>query len=95
MNVGIVILQDGTPCIAYDDELPYPVRHVEFDYEDHRITLVYDVPDTKDKQGQKFDYPLDSRFLSLLEKNGNVAVAFVKNGQLIDIKEYSIIFLNK
>jgi len=95
MNAGIVILQDGTPCIVYDDKLPYPVRHVEFNYEDHRITLVYDVPGAKEKQGQQFDYPLDSRFLSLLEKNGEVAVASVKNDQLVDIKEYSIIFLNK
>lgn len=95
MNAGIVILQDGTPCIAYDDELPYPIKYVEFNYEDHRITLVYNIPDSKEKKGQRFDFPLDSRFLNLLEKKGIVAVASIKKDQLVDIKEYSIIFINK
>ena len=25
MNAGIVILKDGTPCITYDEALPYPI----------------------------------------------------------------------
>ncbi len=88
-------MQDGTPCIVYDDELPYPVRHIEFDYEDHQIALVYDVSEAEAVQSIKFDFPLDRRFLSLLEKDGSVALASIKNEQLVDIKEYSVIFLNR
>ncbi|MCK5374779.1 MAG: hypothetical protein KAJ40_05800 [Alphaproteobacteria bacterium] len=95
MNAGIVILQDETPCIVYDEELPCPVRHVEFDYEDHQITLVYDVSKAEEVQNLKFDFPLDRRFLSLLEKEGSVTLASIKNEQLVDIKEYSVIFLNR
>ena len=46
MNAGIVILKDGTPCIVYDDKLPFPVKHVEFCRDDYILSLVYDAPGT-------------------------------------------------
>jgi hypothetical protein len=44
MNAGIVILQDGTPCLVYDETLPHPVKCVEFCRNDFLVTLVYDAP---------------------------------------------------
>ena len=92
MNAGIVSLQDGTPCIVYDEVLPHPISHVEFHYEDHCITLVYDIPNAQEKSGRKFEFPLDRPFMNLLRQRGNVAVASVKGKQLIDVKIYPVIF---
>ena len=98
MNAGIVILQDGTPCIAYDGVLPFAIRHVEFSREDYQVTLVYDTPErdlareAPDIRGWKLGFPLDHRFVALLKRRGNVAVASVKNSQLSEIKMYSVIF---
>lgn len=86
MNAGIVTLKDGTPCIAYDEKLPYAVSHVEFNEENHQITLVYAIPDSTERQGHEFAFPLDRPFVELLRKRGDVAVAFLKNKQVIDIK---------
>jgi hypothetical protein len=56
MNAGIVVLQDGTPCIVYDEALSSPVRHVEFSREDHQITLVYDdIPKVSLKRPRRGD----------------------------------------
>ena len=90
MNAGIVILQDGTPCIAYDEALPLPIRHVEFNRDDFCVTLVFDTPGRINRQGKKFDFPLDHRFVELLEERGNVAVAQIKGKQVVDIKSYSL-----
>ena len=44
MNAGIVILQDGTPCIVCDEALPGVVREVHLSYADYQITLVSEIP---------------------------------------------------
>jgi len=94
MNAGIVSLQDGTPCIVYDEALPYLIDYVEFNEENHQITLVYILPPgVKGKQGMEFPYPLDSDFLEVLRDRGDVAVAFVKNKQLSDITLFSVKFV--
>jgi hypothetical protein len=92
MNAGIVMLQDGTPCIAYDEALPFPIRHVEFSRDDYQITLVYEAPGDA-TQGRKFEVPLDHPFVNLLEQRGTIAVALIKKNQLVDIKLYSVIFV--
>ena len=95
MNAGIVVLKDGTPCICYDDKLPFPIRYVEFSREDYIITLVFDAPGTSKMFGQKgftFPHPLDPPFASLLEERKNVAVARVTDGQLTEIKVYAVKF---
>jgi hypothetical protein len=93
MNAGIITLRDGTPCIVYDEELPHPIRHVEFSREDYQLTLVYKVPEGKPKAGKKFDYPLDHPFVKVLEKNKKMAVARVQKGDLFEIQMYSVIFV--
>lgn len=85
MNAGIVILEDGSPCIVYDEKLPYDIDYVEFNEDDHLITLVYAIPQAKEKQGHKFSYPLDRPFVPVLRERGNVVTAFMKNKQLLDI----------
>ena len=93
MNAGIVTLKDGTPCIVYDEKLPYPIRHVEFCRDDFQITLAYRLPEEKaPPQGMKFDFPVDELFVKLLEKNKTVAVGFVKDQQLAEIKLYNVVF---
>lgn len=97
MNAGILTLQDGTPCIAFDERLPYPIRHVEFNPADHRLTLIYLVAGASKisapKQGKKFDFPLDDRFLNLLRLRGDVAVARIDGKQLVDLAIYPVVFL--
>jgi len=95
MNAGIVLLQDGTPCIAYDEKLPYPIKEVEFSREDFLITLVYDVPPGTPPQGRKFEFPLDHPFVKVLEERGLVAVALMNAKDLTEIKVYSVFFTNK
>lgn len=89
MNAGIVILTDGTPCIAFDEALPHLVRHVVFDAETYQISLVYDVAEDVKKM---FEYPLDPPFLAVLREKKEVALAQTINGELIDISMFSVIF---
>lgn len=93
MNAGIVVLRDGTLCIAYDEKLPHPIRHVEFSRDDFQITLVYDVADERlGKQGKTFEFPLDHPFVKSLEDKQNIAIACMSKGQLLEIKMYSVVF---
>jgi hypothetical protein len=92
MNAGIVMLRDGTPCIVYDEQLPHLINHVEFSREDYQITLIYKLPDNLPKMGKKFEFPLDHPFVKLLEKKKKIAVACVQNGDLFEIKMYSVVF---
>lgn len=101
MNAGIVILQDGTtPCIAYDEPLPHPVKAVEFRREGFTITLVYDVKRKKGvskfsaaKEGKTFEFPLERRFAELLMENKKIALACIKDGKLVDIQPFSVTVL--
>jgi hypothetical protein len=92
MNAGIVMLRDGTPCIVYDEHLPHLIKHVEFDPEDFQLTLIYDLPANLPKMGRKFEFPLDHRFLKVLRQRNKVACAVVQNGDIFEIKMYSVIF---
>ncbi len=49
MNAGIVILQDGSPCLVYDEALPGEVAHVELSRADHQMTIVYETPAPPEK----------------------------------------------
>ena len=97
MNAGILILKDGTPCIAYDEQLPYLIKHVEFDPADYQLTLVYDVKGGSKmmKQGKKFDFPLDHGFVKLLNTRKNIAVACIQHGELFEIKMYPVLMKGK
>ncbi len=96
MNAGIVMLRDGTPCIAYDDKLPYPIKHIEFCRANFLLTLVYDVPGASKisgrKQGKTFEYPLDHPFVKTLEKKRICGVAAMSALDLLEIKMYSVVF---
>lgn len=92
MNAGIVMLRDGTPCLVYDEQLPHLIKHVEFSREDYQLTLIYKLPDNIPKMGRKFEFPLDMPFVKLLEQKKKVAVACVQNGDLFEIKMYSVVF---
>lgn len=93
MNAGIVVLRDGTLCIAYDEKLPYPIRHVEFCRDDFQITLVYDTADERPgMQGRKFEFPLDHPFVRSLEEKKSIAVACMSKNELLEIKIYSVVF---
>ena len=94
MNVGIITLRDGTPCIVYDEQLPHLIHHVEFSWEDYQLTLIYKLPEGKPKDGKKFEYPLDFPFVKLLEKKKKCAVARVQKGDLFEIQLYSVIFVD-
>ncbi len=93
MNAGIMMLEDGkTPCLVYDEPLPLPIDYVEFSYEDYQLTLVFKTPAGAEKQGRKLEYPLDHRFVTLLQERGNVATAFYKNKQVTDLAMVSVVF---
>jgi len=94
MNAGIVTLRDGTPCIAYDEQLPYPISYVAFSRENFQITLVYDKPRNILREGRRFEFPLDHPFVRLLEERGNVAVARIGTVDLVEIKVYPVVFTN-
>ena len=85
MNAGIVILVDGSPSIIYNEQLPYEIDYVEFNEDNHLITLVYKIPGSTEKQGYTFSYPLDRPFVTLLRERGNVIVTFMKDRQVFDI----------
>ena len=85
MNAGIISLTDGAPCIVYDEKLPHEISHVEFNEENHLITLVYDNPSPGSKRGYEFSYPLDRPFVALIRERGTVVVAYMKDKQLVDI----------
>lgn len=92
MNAGIVILEDGSPCIVYDEKLPYDIDYVEFNEDNHLVTLVYAVPNATEKQGHEFPYPLDRPFVPLLRERGNVVTCYMKNKQLVDFNICSVRF---
>jgi hypothetical protein len=122
MNAGIVILKDGTPCLVYDEALPYPVKSIEFSRADFQITLIYDAPPqqvaaepfdpfkasqntsplqisriakmskTVQKQGRKLEYPLDHRFVELLEERKTIAIGSVQDGQVLNVKVIPVVF---
>ena len=93
MNAGIVILEDGSPCIVYDEKLPYDISHVEFNEDNHLITLVYAVRGTTERHGHEFSYPLDRPFIPLLRERGNVVTCLMKSKQVIDFNICSIRFV--
>lgn len=92
------MLPDGvTPCIAYDDPLPYPVKAVEFNREDYLVTLVYDVPLRRGaskfsapKQGKTFEFPLDRRFAEVILRDGVLAVARMEGDQLVELQRFFV-----
>jgi len=92
MNAGIIILIDGSPCIVYDEKLPYDIDFVEFNEEDHLVKLVYKVPGATEKQGYQFSYPLDRPFVALLRERGSVIVSFIKNRQVLDTNIHIVRF---
>lgn len=101
MNAGIVILPDGvTPCLAYDEPLPYAVKAIEFTRENYLLTLVYDVPRRRGsskfnspKQGKTFEFPLDRRFADIIMRDGVMALARMKDGQLVDLQTFPVVTL--
>ena len=98
MNAGIIILKDGSPCIAFDEPLPHPVKHVQFSEEDSLIKLIYNVKNDKltngkESSGKILEYPLDYRFKELIQFTGAVYVALVRKGQVIDMKEVPVVFV--
>ena len=96
MNAGIVVLKDGTPCIAYDEKLPHPVRHVEFNREDFRLSLIYEIEGQPDsREGRTFDFPLDHAILALLKEQEQVAIAKIKDANLTEFKIYPIVFIEE
>lgn len=92
------MLPDGvTPCLAYDEPLPYPVKAVEFNREDYLVTLVYDVPRRRGaskfntpKQGKTFEFPLDRRFAAVLMRDGVLALARMENDQLVELQRFYV-----
>lgn len=94
MNAGIVCLKDGTPCITYDEILPCDISHVEFNETNHQLTLMYDREDDEGRVGYEFPFPLDPPFTALLRERGNVAVAFIQEGQPFDFNIYNVIFVD-
>ncbi|MBI1215468.1 MAG: hypothetical protein GC185_06595 [Alphaproteobacteria bacterium] len=93
MNAGIVILKDGTPCIAYDEALPHPIRHVEFDPEDYQVTLVYEIEGKPEsREGRKFAFPLDHAILARLKELEHVAIAMMKDNTMAEFKIYPFVF---
>jgi len=93
MNAGIVSLQDGTPCIVYDEKLPHPIKHVEFNEENHQLTLVYALPPSAGRQGYEFDFPLDPDFTALLRERGDVAVACAEKKKIQDVTVFPVKFV--
>lgn len=92
------MLQDGkTPCIVHDERLPYPISHVEFNRYDYCVMLVCKVPRaskiSSPKQGKKFEFPLDQKYVDLLEARRNVGVARIERGQVFDFKLYPVVFI--
>lgn len=99
MNAGIVILKDGSPCIAYDEALPHPVSHVQFSTDDSLIKLIYkeeskSLTKGKNSSGKIFEYPLDYRFKDLIEFTGTIQVALVHKGQIVEMKEVPVVFVD-
>src|SRR4051812_5000627 len=84
MHASIVTLVDGSPCIVYNEKLPYDVKYVEFNEDNHLVSLIYDIPGSTEKQGYTFSYPLDRPFVALLRERGNVVVSFIKDRQVFD-----------
>lgn len=94
MNAGIVSLEDGTPCIAYDEILPRAIGHVEFNEANHQLTLMYEENDDEGRVGYEFPFPLDPPFTALLRERGDVAVACIKNKKLVDIQIFNVVFVD-
>jgi len=96
MNAGITMLTDNAPCIVYDERLPHPIKHVEFNWADYRVTLVYDTPAYSrfSHEGHRFDFPLDSAFIPLLKQLNKVAVGRVDNDKLVEIAVFPLVFVN-
>lgn len=97
-NAGIIILKDGNPCIAFDQVLPHPVKYVQFSEEDSLIKLIYNIKDEKltkgkESSGKILEYPLDYRFKELIQFTGVIYVALVKKGQILDMKEVPVVFV--
>lgn len=101
MNAGIMLLKDKeTPCIFYEQALPFPIKHVEFDHRDHCVTLVYDKPDdqkvskfgNREPAGYKFDFPLDRIYVELIKRKKQVGASHIIDGQVIEFNVYSVIF---
>ncbi len=92
MNAGIVSLEDGTPCIVYDEKLPHSVSHVSFNEDGYQITLVYSDSGVAEAKGYTFEFPLDPPFAEVLRARGDVALAFMKDRQLVDINIYPVVF---
>jgi hypothetical protein len=95
INAGIIVLKDGSPCIVYDGALPHPIKHVEFCRDDFQLSLIYQLPSDKmPKDGFKFDFPLDQKFVTLLDQKKQCAAAFVKDQQMVEIKMYNVVFVD-
>lgn len=100
MNASIIMLQDGkTPCIVHDAPLPHAIDYVEFNPADFRLTLVYKdarAPGASKfsaaRHGHRFDFPLDHKYVALLEELKYVGVAEARDNKLLDFAIYSVKF---
>lgn len=95
MNAGIVILEDGTPCIAFDAALPFEVSHVEFSEETHQVALMYAIPGGRVRDGYVLAFPLDPPFTALLRERKEVGVAHIKDNNIIDLRLCLVKFIEE
>lgn len=67
MGIGVLVLQDGTPCVVHDEPLPN-IASIEYDKNVHMITLVWTDEKTKKVQKRKLEHALDPRIGAVLER---------------------------
>lgn len=92
LNAGILILSDGTPCIAIDDLMEKSIKAVEVDADTSMVKLIYRPSWSLKQEEKELDYPLDYDFRELLAFCKYVAIAYVHGGKAIDLKEVPVVF---
>lgn len=92
MNTGVLILQDGTPCIVYDEEIPH-VRNIEFSYEDYLVTLVWVDPTTGQEGRFQLEYPLSESMLAAFKKYEIIGIGrLTPTKEMMDLHMIPVVF---
>jgi hypothetical protein len=73
MNTAAFMMQNGTPCLIYDEPIPH-VREIEFCHDDHLLTLIFGVEGSAGEGRIRMDYPLSEHIVSNLLKMGIAAI---------------------
>ncbi len=91
LNVGLVKTNDGSTCILCDREFPSTPKEIHFLEDSFTVRVVYDMESYSVKD---LSYPLEHDIVNIWRREQKVYFAYITNGEVQDIFELPVRFIN-